>query len=92
MNLYVKEQPSSDKEAEACAVYVAVKFTTKYITVIMKRDLMANYPVICNYIDPLPILHVFHVCIHSMKHTVSFHSLADSIATLDLTLHILPLT
>ena len=29
LNLYVKQQPSSDKEAEACTVYVAVKFTTK---------------------------------------------------------------
>ena len=55
----------------------------------MKRDLMSNHPVTCNYIDPLPILHVFHVCIHSMKHTVTFHSFADSIATLDLTLHII---
>ena len=33
----------------------------------LERDWMSNDPVICNYIDPLPILHVFHVCIHSMK-------------------------
>ena len=42
------------------------------ITVVMERDWMSNYPVICNYIDSLLFLHVFHVCIHSMKHTVSF--------------------